>query len=226
MNINIKQLLLTSALCTFSAQAMQEVKREQEIKEKEDRKEAVELRELRRRFPHSINFLIKVLGAQKGKQQALGETLVIKTGLPNDLILKIINNYLRIDKVKLWNADVNSKDMINSVISVDTEFHSRHRFNSAEDIDHMELTLRADQDMGAYNLRIGKYPVQRDNQIYSFATTFPVKFMDHSVLDINPKLNTDLEIIVQRTQDNKYKVIAGFIGVAGLAYYLIKKFRR
>lgn len=221
MKTSLRLLTLILSI-SFCAQAMQEVKMEAESYES---KEVIELRELRRILPASVSFLVKILGAQKTKQKTLlekinpftkGESEVLKIGLPNDLILKIINNYLRIDKVldQDINSVINSNDMINSTFLK----YKTCSIKSEGDIDWMDFSSSGRRE---YVLMVGKYHARPKDMSSSL-----FQFMDHSVLDINPKLNTGLELIVQRTQDNKYKVIAGFIGAAGLTYYLIKKFRR
>lgn len=56
--MNIKQLLLISAICTFSAQAMQEQKESKEIQEYRINRE---FQEISQSCPSSVNFLLKVL---------------------------------------------------------------------------------------------------------------------------------------------------------------------
>lgn len=238
--MNIKQLLLTSALCTFSAQAMQEVKRGQEVKEKEERKEAVELRELQARFPHSVKFLIKVLGAQKDKQKTLldkinpfstRESLVIKKGLPDVLILKIINNYLWIEQVKYMTLPypMDSNDMFACTIF---QNYVDSGIRNEGDIDRMWL-MPEDQDSKYYRLTLTKNGGRGERGI----AVGLFKFMDHSVLDfglsqeffssqkILNKLNKSIDLF-NKAKENKYKIVAGLVSLAGITYYIAKKLRK
>lgn len=229
MKKTIKILMCIFSISSFYIQAMQEIKQEAESKE------VIELRELKRRFPHSVNFLIKVLGEQKSKEKTLldkinpfakTESEVIIKGLPNDIILKIINNYLRIDLVKHEN---NRKRIIkvNDIISSTMDFYpdSSLLFDNYDDIDSMRFFPMSINGSEVYHLSIGKIRVHPDGSrgMYRYGSDF--KFMNYSKLDINTKL-TNFEVIVQKANDNKYKIVAGFVSIAGLTYYLVKKLKK
>lgn len=96
--MNAKQLLLIFILCAFPLKAMQEIK---VTYEREASKELQKYRvskgylEINQSYPNSVKFLIKVLGTQKDKK-GKKQSEVIKNGLPDVLIYKIINEYLKI----------------------------------------------------------------------------------------------------------------------------------
>jgi len=225
MKILLKTLFFVLSM-TSGINAMQDVKREQEVKEKEDSKEVVELRELQRRFPHSVNFLIKVLGAQKDKQKTLLDRInpfakpefrVIKNGLPNDVILKIINNYLWIDKMKFRNnrnSLINPEDMVDAVTS-----YYRWDFHTPQDADYMSLTPNP-SGLGKYYFSVGRFITDVHGRRGPSSCNAEFQFMDHSILDINPNVDTNLQAAISK---NKYKIIAGLVSTSGITYYIVKK---
>ncbi len=248
----LPKTLIFALSVTSGMQAMQEVKREAE------NKEVVELRELQKRFPSSVKFLIKVLGAQKDKKKTLldrinpfakCESRVIKNGLPDDLIIKIINNYLWIDKVKSIprNRIINLQDIAGFVITGSSDF------GKTDDIEGMLVYppgmgdqydyMSGNIDTSCYRFIFYKWvpqPFCRDlnsPRTCRSGVSHSFKFMGYSVLDINSNLDTyvnNLKELITKVEDDP-KIVVGLVvlmgvtylaSTSGITYYILKKLRK
>ncbi len=210
--MNIKQLLLISAIGTFSAQAMEEIK---VGAEQEDGKEVQEYRasqkysEINQSCPSSIKFLIKVLDQK---------------GIPETLIYKIIDEHLKVYLVGYVSL-TNRRNFRFMVSTFEDMLKDRMIFNGVD----------RTKDIDQIHIEHTSYEPLKFNVLFRIEVTphhfescqRPFWVMNRPTLSIDTHKPEKLsQKISSWIKDNKLKSLATASAAVGALWYLVKKIRK